>query len=510
MTSLDPSRVVFRAAPVVDKQIFLSVDKPEIPASYRLVDAGGLWIAADSALPVVPVREAGGQRVGYLLGNAYSEFHGDFLPEGEAKVPVAIASVADVELQLLPRISGSFVFLTSGDLPKRVYMDHGASFPLVYSPQDRRAATSTALLLDEADYEARFRKDLHAALIGGEGTGSWITGTLTAHRGVSRVLANHYLDLATWTTHRFWPRPGEFAQWRDFDETVELAAKAVTEFSAAASRAFKLGVTLTAGMDSRLLVASCRPVLDDVEFFTIQAPNTDPKVDLDADVSARIGKRFGLHHRVLYLKQADEQAMAVWDRMVGDNMVEVTRRTYTTVRELTERNAILTGLYGETARCRLYRQDYETINSGTIDVDFIADRLTLPKHPELLDNFRIWLAGLEGQPNSVVMEMAFVELKVGVWSMGQRPISNSVKLNLLPFCQRRVLDGFVGVEPAKKGTSALFMGVIMRLWPELMEFKINKFGDGRDRLTVFRKLSDPNKVRRFLRDRFAKKTARRS
>jgi hypothetical protein len=92
--------------------------------------------------------------------------------------------------------------------------------------------------------------------------------------------------------------------------------------------------------------------------------------------------------------------------------------------------------------------------------------------------------------------------------MAQRPISNSVKLNLLPYCQRRVLERFIGVEPAKKTTHALFMAMIMRLWPELMEFKINKYGDVRDRLTVFKKLSDPNKVRRYLRDRLAKKAVR--
>ncbi|HLZ75557.1 hypothetical protein [Phenylobacterium sp.] len=504
MPSFDPSRDVFRAAPIVDKQVFVAAEKPDIPPSYRLVDAEGFWIAADRNLPVVPVLAAGGRRIGFLLGNAYSEFHGEFLPEGEAEFPVAIATIGDLELLFLPRISGSFVFVSCGGLPKRIYMDHGASFPIVYSPSDRRAASSVALLLTEADYQARFRADLHNTLIGKEGTGSWISGTLTAHRGVHRVIANHYLDLETWTARRFWPRPGEFAQWRDFDEAVDVAAKAVTEFSAAASRAFSLGVTLTAGMDSRLLVASCRPIVDKVEFFTLEAPNTD----MDADVSSRIAKRFGLAHRVMPLHAASEEAMAVWDRMVGDCTMEVTRRTYTTVADLTERNAILTGLYGETARCRLYRQDYETINQGVIDVDFIADRLTVPQHPELLDNFREWLAELEGQPNSVIMEMAFVELKVGIWSMGQRPISNSVKLNFLPFCQRRVLEMFVGVEPAKKGTEALFMAVILRLWPELMEFKINKYGDARDRLTIFKKLANPNKVRRYLRDRFAKKMER--
>jgi hypothetical protein len=149
-----------------------------------------------------------------------------------------------------------------------------------------------------------------------------------------------------------------------------------------------------------------------------------------------------------------------------------------------------------------------SINDAVIDVRFIADRLTLPPHPELLENMAVWLAEMEGQPNSVIMEMAFVELKVGVWAMGKRPMGNSIKLNFQPFCQRRILEAFVGVAPAEKGTKTLFQAVIMRLWPELMEFPINRYGDLRDRLTIFKKLIYPNKVRRYLRDRLAKKAVR--
>ena len=249
------------------------------------------------------------------------------------------------------------------------------------------------------------------------------------------------------------------------------------------------------------MVASARTSLPDVEFVTLEAMGAS----MDVDVSSRdIARRFGLSHRVLPLHEANDEAAAIWDRLFGDCVIEGTRRMYTTVGELTDRNAVLAGLFGETARCRLYRQDYATINNAKIDVRFIADRLTLPPHPELLESMSAWLAELEGQLNSVIMEMAFIELKVGVWAMGQRAISNSFKLGFLPFCQRRVLEAFVGVEPARKGTRALFQGVIYRLWPELMEFQINKYGDRRDYFTVFKKLSDPNKVRRYLRDRLAR------
>jgi hypothetical protein len=501
MPIFDRTGNAFRAAPIIDQQIFVATEKPEVPASYRLSDLGGAWLASDAKLPITAFKDSGGRGLGWLVGHCFSEFHGEFLKGGEVSVPGEVATPEEFELRVLNRLSGMFVFLTSTDMPQRLYMDPGASFPIVYTPTDRRAASSVALLLTEQEYKDRFLTDLHEALIVREGTGSWITGGLTAHRGVRRVLANHYLDLDSWTTHRFWPRLGDFAQWRDFGTSVDLCANAITEFTNAASRGFRLGSALTAGFDTRMLVASSRHCLPRVQFFTLEAPNAE----MDTDVAHRLAERFGLSHRVLPLHDADQEALEIWDRMVSDCMLEHTRRTHITLRDLTDVDAVMAGLFGETARCRLYRQDYATINEGTIDSRFLADRLTVPPHPALLEAFDVWLGEIQGQPNSVIMEMAFVELKVGIWAMGQRPMTNSLKLNLLPFAQRRVLDAFVGVAPAEKGTKRLFQAVLERQWSELMEFPINKYGDLRDRLTVFKKLTDANKVRRYLRDRFAKK-----
>ena len=504
MNSAASVQPVFRATPVVDFQAFVSAEKPEIPASYELRQVGGVWLASDRRLPVVSLLDSGGRRFGLLVGFVYSEFEDRFLREAEVAFPVSIEEIGDVERLIMPRLAGLFILLTCEWLPLRIYMDPGGSFPMVYSGVEKRAASSPALLLDESAYEARFRVDLHDALIGQEGAGGWISGTLTAHQDVLRVLPNHYLDLATWTAHRFWPKPGDFDEWRPFEATVEKAAESLRRFSNAACDTFQVAATMTAGFDSRLLLASCREVTERCEFFTIRAPDAE----LDIEVSKGIAERLGLSHRVLPLRQAEPGQVAIWDRTVGDCMVEAPRRTHPTLRELVGREAMFTGMYGEVGRCRLYRQDYLRINDAKIDARFVIDRLTLPPHPELIENVAIWLRSLEGQPNSVILDLAFHELKFGNWAMGQRPFTNSIKLNFVPFAQRAVMDAFLGVSPAQKGTEDLFWALIKRLWPELAEVPINKYGDARDYMTLWKKVSNPHRVRRFLRDRLAKKARR--
>jgi hypothetical protein len=437
------------------------------------------------------------------VGHVHSEFEGRFLPAGTVDLPIDVADIVALETQVLPRLAGMFLLFTTGDLPRRVYPDHAGSLSLVYSPADQRAASSTSLLLDEAAYRARFRADLHKALVLREGNGGWISGTLTAHRDVFRLLPNHYLDLTAWTTHRFWPRPGDFAQWRDMAQAVEGAADALRGFAHSANQAFRVTATLTAGFDSRLLVAACHDELARCGFFTI----SDGASGIDTDMSQVIARKFGLNHKLVPPLQATEAQMAVWDRTVGDCMFEAPRQTYLTIGGLTDRDAVFTGMYGEVGRCRLYRQDLNQINQARIDARFVIDRLTLPAHPELIENVAIWFKGLEGQPNSVIMDLAFHELKFGSWAMGQRPMTNSVKLNLLPIAQRRVLDAFIGTAPQDKGTEALFWAIIGRLWPQLSETPINKYGDLRDYLTLWQKISNPARVRRYLRDRLARKSA---
>lgn len=491
----------FRAAPVLDLQLMISEAPPEIPNGYALSQVAGVWLASDRQLRVTRIKNAEGAAIASLVGFVFSDLLKGFLPAGEVTLPITTHDVGELERLLLPDLSGVFVLFTEGHLPKRLYMDHGGSCPIVYAKEERRAASSPALLLEPRAYEERFRGDLHAALIGHEGVGGWISGTLTAHQGVSRLLPNHYLDLSDWNAHRFWPLPDEFCTWRRFDASAARAAQAISTFSEAACREFRVAATLTAGFDTRLLLAGCRSSVDRCDFFTLQAPSAQ----MDIDISRDLARRFGLSHQVLPLRQATNVEMAIWDRMVGDCVVETPRLTHTTLRQLDDYDVVLTGVFGEVGRCRLYRQDFAKINVEQIDARFLIDRLTLPRHPELVADIEAWLEGLKGQPNSVIMDLAYIELRCASWAMGQRPITNSVKLNFTPFAQRAVFEAFIGVAPEDKGTKALFWATIKALWPELANLKINKYGDLRDYLVLLKKASDLRRVQKFLRDRMARR-----
>ena len=118
-------------------------------------------------------------------------------------------------------------------------------------------------------------------------------------------------------------------------------------------------------------------------------------------------------------------------------------------------------------------------------------RLTIPSYPPQLANLDEWFDGVACLPNSVILDLAFLELKFGSWAMGQHPLQNALKLHFFPFSQRDVLEAFMGVSPSEKGTERLFRACIDGLWPELTEIPVNSYGDYRDYLVLLGKLTNP-------------------
>ena len=184
-------------------------------------------------------------------------------------------------------------------------------------------------------------------------------------------------------------------------------------------------------------------------------------------------------------------------------MREINRRIHPTLAAVSA-DYVLTGMYGEVGRGRLYRQDAATINDHPATAEFVLSRLTLPLDADQVADVAEWLDGLSWMPRSMVLDMAFNELKFATWAMGQAPAQKAVKFSFSPYAQAVVQSSFMQTPPEEKGTQALFSAIGTRLWPEAMAFPVNRYGDWRDRLGKFAKLTKRESVVRFLRDRLAR------
>ena len=482
---------------------FLLPSNGHVPDGFVELGVGAETLLVDQRFHHFPIYDQAHAVSGLVIGFPYHQDLGEFLVGGSGedyKALLQIGNIDELEADLLPKLAGSFVIFTWGSLPKRIYLDHGGSIPMVYDRLKKMAATSVSMILDDAEYDQRFNKPLYEKMVNYEGIGGWIPGTLTAHHDIERLLPNHYLDLDSGDFHRYWPRPFLAADFMPLAKAAEQIVTSMSAFSSACFRTFRTSQTLTAGYDSRLLLAVCHDFIDKTCFFTMMAEGSQR----DVDVSKTLSERFGLKHNVIPLIKSSEDEKAIWDRAVGDAIREINREIFPTLKQLDEVDFIITGAFGEVGRCRYYRQDYMNVNDLPINSEIILSRLTVPIIHEVKENIDAWLSGLEGIPNSAIFDLVVHELKTANWGMGQNPIQNSMKYNLYPFALRPVIDAFIRTDPAEKKTGNLFDACIERSWPELVSIPVNKYGDYRDYLIRLRKLFNLNRLRRYTRDRIAR------
>ncbi|MEM7687839.1 MAG: hypothetical protein AAF291_02360 [Pseudomonadota bacterium] len=474
-----------------------------VPVMYGIYGAKAryadqtLSVSLTDGLREYPLVDQSGAALGTLYGLVLEGALGDGLTmrDGAVVFDGVAASIGDFETRILPDIQGNFFVWTHGALPSRVYLNEGGTIPLVYCAASGRIASSAGLMFDAREYEERLDRARYERLVANEIEGAWVPLHLNCHAGLKRLVPHHYLDLETWEQVRFWPRVGDVALDTPLDEAAQTCLSAMAGFIAAAvCQVGRVSPTLTAGFDSRILLVTSKQSIDQLDFFTF---GRDP-FHVDYALPKEMVEALGLSHAFLGEQRASHEQMEQWDRAVGHSVRETNRENHPALEQVTNR-FIMTGLYGENGRSRMYASDLDTINTKPASVDMVVGRLGLPRAPEVLGAVEDWLAGIARLPTSCILDLAFHEIKFGTWAMAQVPAQHAIRPALLPFAQRSVQRAFMTTDPRIKREEALFRRIGELGWPEAMEHKVNTFGDYRDVLFKLRKLTSRAHITRLLR-----------
>jgi hypothetical protein len=246
----------------------------------------GDWrLAAHGALPVRDLRAADGAHLGWVLGHPLER------AVGPAPDTLVVPVVTEDELERWARrLDGRFVVLAAAS--GYVVPDSVASFPVVFDPE-RQLVSSSPFLLDAPDEDVPDHE--LASVLRTHETGLWFPFDTTPHARARRLQANHVLSLSTWTQRRAWPQ-GPLAPVEP-EAANELIARRVTEVLTAAGAGAPLNYSLTAGGDTRALLACSRESLERASFFTVGLPDESGRTD--GRVASSVARRFRLDHRLL-------------------------------------------------------------------------------------------------------------------------------------------------------------------------------------------------------------------
>ena len=479
------------------KQFVLGPEPVGIPGGTR--DAlPSLHLARVAPLPFVRVTDATDAPIGALLGMPIDRGARTVLAE-TITIPEPLGDDIDgfIERHIFA-LGGSFIFILDTPGARRVYLDACGSLSAVYDPATRRVGATALALLDADEANRRFRRDLYDRLgIRREG---WFPGGLTAHEGISRLLPNFYLDLDNFTARRHWPR-APIPQNSDPEAAcgrIMSACEAVIDTVARRGETF---IGLTAGNETRLLVAASRGHPEAATFVTVEV--RDPA--LDVDVARHLARRFGLRHRTLPLVVSTPAEAADWHARNGMCVGGAAMDSYGSVQVLGSGAVLVGGAAGEVGRGFFWRPG-DTARTE-VTAEGLAARLGMPAAPEVTEAIAAWLPGVEGFDALLKLDLAYLELRMACWGFAISYCSPH-RHTVSPLVSRESFAAMLSLPPSwrrmENGSNRMLRTCIASRWPELLEVPIGRYGDWRDTVSLARRaIRRPYLVAKKLRKRFA-------
>lgn len=438
-------------------QFVLARHAARVPAGWTTTAAHG-WTLGTMDLPVTPVVDPANNPLGWCLG--YPVFEGTLLPARIVIDPRQGDGLDDFYLRAASRY---LLVLFHGEMP-RVYLDAHGSLSAVYSPQAQTVASTTTLI------DAGWDEELIEQLEFPQRQTAWLPGGLTFKRGVHRLQANHALHTGDWTARRHWPGPGTLDVDDDTDAGVNAVVQAGREAIAAIAAVHPLHLSLTAGRDSRMLLACARPFLDRIEFFTFVDPGMANK-NTDAHTARRLAGAHRLNARTLVTERAGPDKLRRWQHVTGHALSSSIWNLHPTLRKLDSTRVVLPGMAGEVGRAFYWKA--EDTPEAKLNPEDVLGRLAKPKTQRLLLCMEEWLSGLRHLNALQILDLLYVEQRLSCWAGPQHYGNQHSLFEAVPLSSRSAFTAMMRLPYRYRFEQRLATNVCQVAWPELLEWPYN-------------------------------------
>lgn len=475
-------------------QFLLGPRKIEVQPGWRsLAVTGCLFLSAHSELPVFQVESEDKRRQLTLVGEAMDphspslgneDILRELMARFSARVDLLAAAAPMGGRWVLIATNGrdAFLFHDALGLRQAFHTDVRLAHELWVMSQP---GIGIDMLGQRVDPEARAFMDSFAFRSHAEyrwpGSGSPV-------REMKRLLPNHLLDLKTGAIERYWP-VGPLERF-SADSAVDRLSKVLPGFVRAIVHRHHAALSLTAGIDSRLVLAAARGVTDKVAFVTVrQAKMPDDHPDIV--VPSRLLAQLRLKHDVV---RAPATMSAEFSRCFKRN-VFLAHDQYGPDAEAIRAysggtQVALTGSGAEVGRCP-FRSEIFRSDRKRIDAFDLAELQRMSREPFAVKNFNAWLVDARARFDVKLLDLFDWEQGHGSWlSTTQLEFDSAWRDIFTPYNSREVLATLLGVDESQRRSPnyPIFRTLIRTLWPELLDVPINPVARGAQARKLARKL----------------------
>lgn len=288
----------------------------------------------------------------------------------------------------------------------------------------------------------------------------WWPGDSTQFEGVKCLLPNHYLDLNSTSTHRFGLEKIQPGTW-------EASSEILPALITAAAHRFQLSLPLTAGWDSRTILAACmkagvKPYCYTLKWGERTKAHQDLRIppqlidwphqiiECPARASDEFSKAF---HESVDPSHDSAIPMGLWNGYPKDRVS-------------------LSGHCSEVARC-FYQE-----RNANVTPEYLAEITSMDGTPFVLEQFANWLmdAQMEAQRCGIhILDLFYWEQRAGRWAANGQAQWDIIHERFTLFNHRPLIFSLLSVpeEFRKSPDYLLYKEMIEDMAPHLLEIPIN-------------------------------------
>lgn len=305
----------------------------------------------------------------------------------------------------------------------------------------------------------------------------WWPGDSSPYREITHLLPNHYLSLRRRTVHRFWPTGPIPAL--DAKETVQRVSMLLKGQISAIAKRFSLAMPITAGVDSRTIMAATKECSRDIYYYTLMYRIVQRLTEKSADVRipSRLLRRLGLpHHIIRCPDEMDDQFKFKFNRNVATahacwgNIIQGLHLEYPSTR------VAIDGTCSEIARCFYYKNG--KYPQEEITAEQLAQLTRMIPSEFVLARFGAWLKEakvIEGMHGMRVLDLFYWEQRMGRWNAMAQQELDIAQESFTPFNHREILVALLGADVGLRCEPRyrIYRRIIRELWPEVLFQPIN-------------------------------------
>lgn len=297
----------------------------------------------------------------------------------------------------------------------------------------------------------------------------WWPGISSAFEGIYHLLPNHYFDLETSEITRFWPR--KKLKKISLRKGTDLSSHLIKGIMESAHNRFPLALSLTAGFDSRVLLAASKDFAGDLRVFTMQYRRLTEKHD-DIAIPKSMAAELGFSHETVVCPTevtADfERIYQINNQGYKTDWMNIVQGRFENIPSDT---VIIKGSAASIMRCSYWP---DGVYPFRVTLRTLIGVSGLGKSPLVVKYFRRWMeeALVCEKYGYKLLDVFAWENEAGNWQGMSHSIFDLAHDEYCPFCNRKLIEIMLGVNPGYRCLPDVILEqkMIQTLWSELSCF----------------------------------------